>query len=101
MAEWPVPLGVRIDTYPRPALDGDKDAGTSVGSRMVDQELEKYINLRQARSVVAPCRLISEPTVLPRGYYRAVDSLEALPQPHAFLNCGATLFLVRTAQWSR
>ena len=26
------------------------------------QELEKYINLRQARSVVAPCRLISEPT---------------------------------------
>ena len=78
-----------------------KDAGTSVGSRMVDQELEEYINLRQARSVVDPCRLISEPTVLPRGYYRAVDGLEAFPQPHVFLNCGATLFLVRTAQWSR
>ena len=43
-------------------MDDVKDAGTSVGSRMVDQELEKYINLRQARSVVAPCRLISEPT---------------------------------------
>ena len=42
-------------------MDGVKDAGTSVGSHMVDQELEKYINLRQARNVVAPCRLISEP----------------------------------------
>ena len=82
-------------------MDDVKDAGTSVGSRMVDQELEKYINLRQVRKVVAPCLLISEPTVLPRGYYRAVDGLEALPQPHVFFNCGVSLFLVRTAQWSR